>query len=523
MLEMKHTWKAVMTLGLALLLGSGVAYGQTIQLDGVGATAPQPVRLAAETISTAEGNRHTMGTTLLGYNVTLDDTETVLQVTAKAAIPDDYYLRISFDGATLRGTVTAPDITGGGAIGSPVSGGADNDAVVYSLGSGGIALNATVMFTITSNLSVASAEPGTVSAMITAYRDQFDAINGVNALDGQFFGGGATIIEKVSGITAVVSPGTTAVADVGVGFNWFVNPQRSIPGNPRNAETARLGSFLVAERTGTATNAAKNAADGSDDFDLITDASGVTFTIEGDLSIGAFNLALDPDTTDMTVVDGCLATSDGTADNPLRGNVAGTKDMPNTATLSTSQSGTPTFADEVGTFNLCVNVDTMGAMSNDMPIPSTTYTGTITLPGATAAAPGRVLDSGPVGLIRRNGTTVRVAYLTTSPKHNQRLILVNHGTNDASYEIGEFAAEDGVMVEALAGAEGVIPAGGSVVLPARTVLSIDSETIQRTAAVISINADVEDIQVATTQVNLSDSSTDTVIWATEGGAELSVN
>ena len=76
-------------------------------------------------------------------------------------------------------------------------------------------------------------------ASITAHSDQFDAIDGIGALGGQYFGGSATIITKVSGINAMVSAGTTAVADAAVGFRWFVNdPDYAMSGGCKQGKRA---------------------------------------------------------------------------------------------------------------------------------------------------------------------------------------------------------------------------------------------------------------------------------------------
>ena len=78
-----------------------------------------------------------------------------------------------------------------------------------------------------------------MSASITAHDDQFKAIDGVSPLATRYFGGSATIINKVSGITAMVSPGTTAVADAAVGFRWFVDSA----GSPANTAIGHAGEF----------------------------------------------------------------------------------------------------------------------------------------------------------------------------------------------------------------------------------------------------------------------------------------
>ena len=83
--------------------------------------------------------------------------------------------------------------------------------------------------------------------------------------------------------------------------------------------------------------------------------------------------------------------------------------------------------------------------------------------------------SGAAGKIRRDGTSVRIGFLTTATgfggarswqdgamgSYNQRLTIVNHGSNAAEYRLGDFAAEDGVTVEGTDMATGMIPGKGS--------------------------------------------------------------
>ena len=132
--------------------------------------------------------------------------------------------------------------------------------------------------------------------------------------------------------------------------------------------------------------------------------------------------------------------------------------------------------------------------------------------------------SGPIGSIRRDGASVEIAYLTTSEKHNQRLIVVNRGTRPIMITDIQFQAEAGTDVElsalamAAAGTDAaMIPGGETRVISMGGdlgMLNITGKT-RRTAATLSFNGVAEKISVATTQVNLSDSSTDTVMWTVE--------
>ena len=530
MLSMKTLRVAIVTMGSALLLGPGVAAAQ-IELDGTvaGGNPPMAIRVAAESIMTAEGNRTTQGTTVLGYNVNIG-TDVSIAASARAAVPAGYFVRVKLNGAVFRAD---PALVGGGVL---AQGGALMDQAVFAVPVTGIARRSatddpSVTIVIGDNLAVTSASPGSVSASITAHRDQFDAIDDVAALGTRYFGGSATIIQKVSGITATVSAGRTAVANAAVGFRWFVNdPDYAMNGHP-NRPNAHLGSFTVAERTAAAGETATIDASTGNTLAadvLIPAARGVQLTVEGELGIGAFELSRDARTAQEVTAGGmlvvtCPVVAMGSEDAPLMGNVKGTMDMPNVATVSTSTAGdSPAFGADsaTGTYTLCVTVDTMGAMSNTMALPETEFMGTILLPNENAAIASRELATGVVGRIERNGASASIAYLTTSEKHNQRLIIVNRGNRPVMMTNITFQTEDGTEADLTDAAKAAaalpeehrqIGMRESMTVRVSDMVSITGGS-RRTAAILSFNGAADDISVATTQVNLSDSSTDTVMW-----------
>ena len=167
-----------------------------------------------------------------------------------------------------------------------------------------------------------------------------------------------------------------------------------------------------------------------------------------------------------------------------------------------------------GTYYLCVQTQVAGP--NTTPIPAGNYNATITRGTGTLA---KDLANGVIGVIKRNGATVNVTYLTVSEKYNQRLIIVNNGANEARYDIGPFVTEEGTTATPLAMASGMIAGGEKMVIPVENIVSFTSNDGRRhrAAATISLNADADDIQVATTQVNHLDGSTDTVVYNAEEG------
>ena len=352
--------------------------------------------------------------------------------------------------------------------------------------------------------SLPAGNEGSFTASISAHRTADDAIDNERASG--LVAGGATIIKVMEGIEAsVCAAGSTGcaeedavVAHVGTlpqPFLWFKDGDST-------KSSAVLGIAHAKAKGGT------TMLYDPDDGSPVTDAKliepgGLTFEVTGDFSIGAFNLG-----TDGADDAACVKPATADAAEPAMGNLAPAKDGPaNKATLAGKNAGT---------YKLCVQVNTQG--DNATPIPATKYMGMITLgTGSTALK----LADGTIGDIKRNGTTVKLTYLTISPKYNQRLILVNDSAANATYSISGFSAEDGVDVTPLAMAEGTIMAGEKKVMKVADIVSIDSGgRPMRTAATLSINADSDDVQVATTQVNLEDGSTDTVLYAAVGGVEV---
>jgi hypothetical protein len=116
-------------------------------------------------------------------------------------------------------------------------------------------------------------------------------------------------------------------------------------------------------------------------------------------------------------------------------------------------------------------------------------------------------DSGDLGTISRNGTSIQVPYLTTFADYKQRLVLVNRSGKAAPYSIA-FTSEAGVTTVAGSKATGSIPAGKTLVLPVSDVVTITGGS--RTAATITVTAQESNIDAATTIVNTNGGGTDTV-------------
>ena len=98
--------------------------------------------------------------------------------------------------------------------------------------------------------------------------------------------------------------------------------------------------------------------------------------------------------------------------------------------MTTQWSRATTSAVDVTTFataqHLCIMVDPEADTA--MPIPTTdAYTAMGSYMGIADAAIGPMPEEQTLGMIRRNGVTVRIPYVTTYSGYNQRLVVVNRG------------------------------------------------------------------------------------------------
>jgi len=111
------------------------------------------------------------------------------------------------------------------------------------------------------------------------------------------------------------------------------------------------------------------------------------------------------------------------------------------------------------------------------------------------------------GTIIYDTTSISVPYLTTFSGYNQRIYIVNSGTQDATYTT-TFTSEDGVTATAGSMATGVVPAGEMLAIKATDLVTLTGKT--RTSAVIEIEAQDTAIVATSQTVNLFDGGTDTV-------------
>ena len=538
MLSMKTLRVAIVTMGSALLLGPGLAVAQdNINLDGTvaGMDAPAPLTYANETLGAADA----MGRRALELENAL---RVFVEPRRAIGTTEEVYLRIDLSGAqfgTVPGSVAGADVGAASASGTLNSGGAGMTFAVFRLA--GVVANGVVGVEIGTGTSVAdggdirvTASSGNVTATIAAYTDPDDALDEVGARS--TFGGSGAILRLVSGLTVTIkATDSNQVASVDHGFIRFLSdagPTGQVP----------LGWLGIEENVAAlADGGVRNAADGTvlEAGEILradgTEPDGtISFNIMGNLDIGAFTVkaetfldANDDGTPDLDE-DGNrtpTGTCDGVAEggDPDRGTLVDAQGMMligEDGELPSGVTAASTPALPPGIKLVCLNVDVTGPMSNMSAIPESDYTATAHFkPGLNSLEASQMAGmEGDLASIERNGASVDIPYLTTSEKHNQRLIVVNRGTRPVAITSITFTSEDGTDVELSATAQAAMDAGLLMVPGNSTYVARMDETIvitgdsRRTAASIAFAATPGHLSVATTQVNVSDGSTDTVVY-----------
>ena len=561
MLSMKTLRGAIVTMGTALLLGSGFAAAQetTIRLD---ATPTQDtdaaLRYAQETLPAADA----MGRQPVVLPNVLD---VVVKPRRAIVATENVYLRVdltngafSADPMVVVGTITAsvpaiPAMNGEPAVEEMPAMYNFNVEGTALLSSGGDGKSFVVLEIagVTSvqlvGIRIAVANDGdhikiasgasAITASITSYSNPDDALDQVGVTGA--FGGSGNIVHAQSGLEVAFMPAApNPVSSVAVGFRRFVTGtgDRRATWASTDGGQARLG-WLVTKANTSSMLMLRNARTGlivAAPSEILTDAGQVRWEVNGELDFGAFHALLesfeDPNADPkVTATNAQAMCPTGAANAPDRGTLLdaeGERLIGEDGTIPTGASSGSTGWKAPAAYLLCVNVDILGpgedgTGTNTVQIPAAKFTATAYTRTGPSAAP-RMVGEGTVGSITRDGATVQIAYLTTSAKHNQRLIIVNRGKAPISITDIVFQTEDGTEVElsalalAAAGTDAALIAGETTRVISiggdLGMLSITGDS-RRTAATLSFNGIASNISVATTQVNLSDSSTDTVMWA----------
>ena len=455
--------------------------------------------------------------------------EATIRTTALLEVDGTWYLRVTLDGMAFAGTadddhvavyydeggtptVRDPALTGGRtSIAQRVSGGnASDSAVVYRLDVGTPGIGDTIAFDFTDLLAAPRGTAGSYGMSMSVHSNVSDANSGANPV-GRV--GSATLVRTLAGLNVGIHAFPGIEADVATGFLWFTKPGGG------NRAQVDLGYAMVGVNEGNRSEDLLNALYGSElkPGQLLT--SPITMTVSGDLSIGAFSIESPVGMRDDDDAGTPVPCTDmgNNEDAPNGGDLRDADGMLITASGVTDVGSMGGLA-AGGEHHLCVDVDMNGPQSNSQPIPRGEYIATLSALTPADLDDPEVLGEGVIGRIGRNGASVNIAYLTTSDKHNQRLIVVNRGSSPINVSDVVFQTEDGTDVEMTALAEQALEAmlgpGESVTMRVGDMLNITGDS-RRTAATLSFRGVKDNISVATTQVNREDSSTDTVMWPVE--------
>lgn len=299
--------------------------------------------------------------------------------------------------------------------------------------------------------------------------------------------GAKLVVDVKSSVTTKINMGTTpAVADVAA------DPRFT---NFAPAGMRPLGNIAITLATSHLLASGGMVTMLSDVMD--TNNSGIVFTDSTEnLGFGTFQL--------RAGMDCSTATGAGPVSVPAEGANAG--------------RGVAGIA--AGTRTLCVAPKRPGTATTGpfQEIPVTMINANVTY----AAVPNNQFApmgmDGPIGSIVRNGATVQISYLTVSDRYNQRIIITNRSGSDAEYELTKFYTEDGTEGTAGEDAMGMVPMESSIVVLTRDAVQFTGSR-SRGSATLAVTAPARTISVATTQVNLSDGSTDTINYEVMGAGQ----
>ena len=438
------------------------------------------------------------------YNIGGDDVHLAAPVGIAATEGDTYVVTFTLDGMVFQDGVAAGDLDPG--TWSLATGGASGDKLaVFRLTDGTI--ETTAALNLEANFAI-SGSAGTATMTIT---NQTLAGLGIPGVSGREEHKGTVI--KVAAALDEDAMAMNATADVAASFKKFVD----------GMSIASVGSLLVgfeahrSASTGDAIVAITEIIVTADDGDGDPQS---TVTFMGDFSFA--NKVYTHGDADCGVAIGDTGDS-GTPDTDLAATetdlLMRDDDMEVSDTTMTKAVNVADADDPLTTRrHLCIMVQGEDDESEDgMDAPRIPETGAYTAMGSYTgiddAAIGPKPQAQTLGMIGRNGTTVRLPYLTTNAKFNQRLYIVNRGS-EAGYEM-DFQEGD------TAGALAI----GTLDPDSRTIISVGGTATQdplvtigeggSTSGSLIIEAGPGMIDVVTVQVSRELGTTDTVVYAAD--------
>ena len=515
---------AAATLGSAAMLGSTAAYAVKI-FDNApndraaleAATENGSFTYAAETLLTSAVTE-VAGDSTKYYDVGGSGTVVLSAPADVGADEGDIYLvAVTLDGMVFRTapTIAVTDGTGSPAFSVATGGAAKDKMVVFRLTGGGLSATASNI-NVTASYAVSE---GGGSATVTLTNQTLAGL-GIAGVSGTMTHGPANVI-KVESALKETPMANDLTAEVASSFKKFEGGMTV--GNLGSITIGINGHRIATDGTGT------TAVDGLEDIAATgqtTDTpaaanSSVSFMgnfsftekvyVHGDDDCGVEVLAADGSGTGVSAgTDTTLASA---ADDIRMMEGEGDAAMVTNTTKPVNLDNTPNDAnDQLASFtgHLCIMVQ--GDDTDDMEAPripdTDAYTATASYKALTDAASGPMGMQRMLGEIDRDGTTIRMPYLSTNDKFNQRIRIVNRG-HDARYEMEFHGTDDEPGMDA----SGTLDANSITVLSLRTDDVVTPGNGNNTSGTIIVEAQPGMIDVATVQVNRETGNTDTVVYS----------
>ena len=476
-------------LGTAALLGTNAANAQDLDMDTGGVTYARETVLTTGSLE-ADGAKYY----LLGQT-TAHDIMFTAEVGVGAGAGDRTLIEYELSGAVWAEPLTNASLT---VAGTDVA-----DENIRLIGDGA-QKGTTALFSITEDFDkdepavltarLAMGSGGSASIVMRARNVDLGAVLGMDSPsvmnDASY--SGAVKLTKALKESAEATDVTTTVTS---GFKKFMGTTEPIK--------VSLGSFMIGSSEQADSVSQANNATATDYVDEIshiadtpTDAEMNYVVFSGDFSFASAVGIYEEDTCTTAGAGGDLRMMEGEGDDEVT--------LDTTDPVAVSEFSDARF--------LCITVaQPTEEDAEAIIIPETAaYTVMATYEDLASAAFGTEGDTHNLGRIMRDGTTVRLPFLTTYSAYNQRLVIVNRG-NAAMYTIS-FTPEEGVM--AVPGSD----AGGTLAANSTTVINLadgDLVTLSgktRTAGTLIVEAEPTMIDVATTLVNIATGTTDTVVY-----------
>ena len=488
---------AAATLGSAAMLGTPAA-NAVIDLDATDKTAPSAT-YAKESLK-AKVDDDSMYYVVTNANDAMD-VSVALGVAGAGVTTDDVIITYTLEGMVFNTPLTDASISAGITGPSLSSGGMKNDTVAIFAGKRGDSTSGTDVVLEVTDFGIMSDGSGSISVTIINLQQRAILQNVPGVEDpGTKMASYPGAVAVKSGVKATATP-NDLMATVSNSFQSF-----GLDADADNAPilTATLGSFTVGLAAAAAPlqRAADDGAEISGDAGALVAITGTTVNTVGDNDSSVTIMG------DFSFV--ANAWLDSAADCTTTGTDLRVMDSANMVT-DTTKLQAQALGYVLANPNLCITVP---AHTAEMPvsIPAASYRAMVSYKAGTEEGMMLPADASyDLGKITRDGTTIRLPYVSTHDKFHQRIRIVNRSSVEVRYEM-EFHGEDDM---AGADATGMLGANSIMVLSLSDNDVVTPGNGNNTSATIIVEAPPTMIDVATVQVNRTTGASDTVVYSAE--------